>query len=355
MTTVTGLTAARMAEIEAASIVDGEVVGDNLILKKFDTSTIDAGNVRGPKGDPGDPGEDGVGIAAGGSTGQVLAKVDGTDYNVAWQTINRLASVGLEWTSYELELTDAEGIVMMYSTDPMTVTIPEDADTDFPVGTQISVVQANTGTVNIEGAEIDSSPGTYVTVGYPDLYLPTLLGNGAKVDLIKLGPNAWILVGNGNLLTTENGWQTFTPTIEATGADPSLGTSPEKHGIYIVDAWKRVSGYATVRWGGTGQTQGNGYYFMKLPQSYPGVNVDSSEYSPIGAISAGFSSLGHKHGMLHFDGLSGTPRTNWAIGAVDADDETPGASFLGHNIPDRSAWSDCENIHYVFQYQHDDS
>lgn len=53
MATVTGLTAERMAAIEAASVVDGEVVGDNLILTRFDDSTIDAGNVRGPTGSPG--------------------------------------------------------------------------------------------------------------------------------------------------------------------------------------------------------------------------------------------------------------------------------------------------------------
>jgi hypothetical protein len=50
MTTVTGLTAARMEAIEGASVVDGEVIGDDLILTKFDTTTINAGNVRGPAG-----------------------------------------------------------------------------------------------------------------------------------------------------------------------------------------------------------------------------------------------------------------------------------------------------------------
>lgn len=50
MATVTGLTAARMIAIEAASIVDGEVVGDNLILTKFDGTDIDAGSVRGATG-----------------------------------------------------------------------------------------------------------------------------------------------------------------------------------------------------------------------------------------------------------------------------------------------------------------
>lgn len=50
MATVTGLTAARMLDIEAASVVDGDIVGDDLILTKHDGSTIDAGNVRGPAG-----------------------------------------------------------------------------------------------------------------------------------------------------------------------------------------------------------------------------------------------------------------------------------------------------------------
>lgn len=51
MATVTGLTAARMAAIEAASIVDGEVVGDDLILTRHDSTTVNAGNVRGTSGD----------------------------------------------------------------------------------------------------------------------------------------------------------------------------------------------------------------------------------------------------------------------------------------------------------------
>lgn len=50
MASVTGYTAARMQEIENAAIVDGEVVGDDLILTRFDTTTINAGNVRGPIG-----------------------------------------------------------------------------------------------------------------------------------------------------------------------------------------------------------------------------------------------------------------------------------------------------------------
>jgi hypothetical protein len=45
MATVTGLTADRMLEIEAASVIDGDVIDGELILTKHDGSTIDAGSV----------------------------------------------------------------------------------------------------------------------------------------------------------------------------------------------------------------------------------------------------------------------------------------------------------------------
>jgi microcystin-dependent protein len=56
MATITGLTKARMLEIEAASIVDGEVIGGNLILTKHDGTTINAGPVVGPQGPAGPTG-----------------------------------------------------------------------------------------------------------------------------------------------------------------------------------------------------------------------------------------------------------------------------------------------------------
>lgn len=58
MTTVTSLTADRMLAIEAASVVDGDVVGDNLILTRHDGSQINAGSVRGPQGSQGPVGQD---------------------------------------------------------------------------------------------------------------------------------------------------------------------------------------------------------------------------------------------------------------------------------------------------------
>jgi microcystin-dependent protein len=58
MATVTGLTAERMLEIEGASVVDGEIIGDHLILTKFDGTTIDTGAL--PPGPTGPQGPAGV-------------------------------------------------------------------------------------------------------------------------------------------------------------------------------------------------------------------------------------------------------------------------------------------------------
>ena len=43
MGTITGLTAERMLEIEAASVVDGDIVGDNLFLTRKDGTPLNAG------------------------------------------------------------------------------------------------------------------------------------------------------------------------------------------------------------------------------------------------------------------------------------------------------------------------
>jgi microcystin-dependent protein len=63
--TVTGMTADAMEAIAADVVVDGTVNGSgHLILTKHDASTIDAGDVTGPKGDTGDTGPTGpLGIA----------------------------------------------------------------------------------------------------------------------------------------------------------------------------------------------------------------------------------------------------------------------------------------------------
>jgi microcystin-dependent protein len=57
MATITGLTAERMLEIEGATVVSGEIVGDHLILHKHDGTTVDTGPFPpGPQGPVGPAG-----------------------------------------------------------------------------------------------------------------------------------------------------------------------------------------------------------------------------------------------------------------------------------------------------------
>jgi hypothetical protein len=89
MTEVTGYTAARMQEIEDSAIVDGNIVGDNLILTRYDGTTIDAGNVRGAVGPPGSTGDTAIAIVtsvtrpASPFEGQFIYETD-TNYVYSW-------------------------------------------------------------------------------------------------------------------------------------------------------------------------------------------------------------------------------------------------------------------------------
>jgi microcystin-dependent protein len=56
MATITGYTAAHMLELANENVIDGDVVGNNLILVTRGGTNINAGNVRGPTGASGPPG-----------------------------------------------------------------------------------------------------------------------------------------------------------------------------------------------------------------------------------------------------------------------------------------------------------
>lgn len=60
MATITGMTADRMLSIEAATVVDADVVSGHLILTRHDGSTVDTGSVVGPTGPQGLPGPTGA-------------------------------------------------------------------------------------------------------------------------------------------------------------------------------------------------------------------------------------------------------------------------------------------------------
>ena len=66
--------------------LDGElggVLSVSVLATSNSVLNMDLG-VPGPQGEAGEPGANGVGVPTGGSAGQVLAKIDSTDYNTEW-------------------------------------------------------------------------------------------------------------------------------------------------------------------------------------------------------------------------------------------------------------------------------
>lgn len=89
---------------------------------------------------------------------------------------------------YTLALTDAEGVVELNKSTAIELTVPADADVDFPLGTQIDVVQVGTGQASVVG-------DTGVTVNSFEGSL-ALAGQWAGATLYKRGADDWVLIGN---------------------------------------------------------------------------------------------------------------------------------------------------------------
>jgi microcystin-dependent protein len=124
MATVTSFTAARMLAMEADTIIDGNVVGDNLILIKKDSSTVDAGSVRGPVGPQGPDGNPTGTIIMGGwavaPSGYLL--LNGATVVGGTATYAALAAMYPSWVvGPNLVLPDTAGVVPLGGATPGVV------------------------------------------------------------------------------------------------------------------------------------------------------------------------------------------------------------------------------------------
>jgi hypothetical protein len=90
-------------------------------------------------------------------------------------------------TTYTLALTDANNRVTLSNTSGITVTIPPNSSVNFPVGTGIDLIQANTGQVTVVG-------GSGVTLNSAIGYKIRTLAAGCS--LIQIAANSWIMVGD---------------------------------------------------------------------------------------------------------------------------------------------------------------
>ena len=90
-------------------------------------------------------------------------------------------------TTYTLALTDAAKVVSLTNGSAITLTIPTNATTAFPTGTQILLYQGGVGQVTVGGAGVTiRSQGNKLKIA----------GQYGVVGLLKVATDEWVLFGN---------------------------------------------------------------------------------------------------------------------------------------------------------------
>jgi hypothetical protein len=126
-----------------------------------------------------------------------------TDGRIAWDTTEDKIVVGngtdeIEFSSslvkfnqqtasYTLALSDKDKMIEMSHTSANTLTIPPESSVNFPIGTQIMVLQTNAGQTTIaagSGVSVHATPGLKLRDQY------------SMATLIKRGSNTWIVTGD---------------------------------------------------------------------------------------------------------------------------------------------------------------
>lgn len=96
-------------------------------------------------------------------------------------------SINSQSASYILVLSDAGKMVEISNASANTLTVPADSTSNFPVGTQISILQTGTGqttVTNAVGVTINGTPGLKLRTQW------------SIATLIKRAANTWVLLGD---------------------------------------------------------------------------------------------------------------------------------------------------------------
>jgi uncharacterized protein (DUF2147 family) len=119
-----------------------------------------------------------------GATDQVLVVASGAP---AWAYKPNVAVNAQTGTAYTIALTDSGKLVELSNAAAITLTVPTNATTAFPTGTQIDLLQTGAGQVTVGGAGVTlQSEGTKLK----------LKGQYAAATLIKRATDTWVLIGN---------------------------------------------------------------------------------------------------------------------------------------------------------------
>lgn len=97
------------------------------------------------------------------------------------------SATNVRTADYTLLIGDDGIIVEANSASPITITVPLDSTTNFPIGTKITLIRTNTGDVTIAGAvgvTVNATPGL------------KLRAQWSAATLLKRATNTWLLMGD---------------------------------------------------------------------------------------------------------------------------------------------------------------
>lgn len=205
MATVRVFTYDRMLAIENNAIVDGDVVGDNLILTRYDSTTINAGNVRGATGPTGPAGD----VSTASMNAAILAAIPvgvildyiSTTAPTGWlamtgQTItNGQTLYPLLWAKLPATMKSGSNIVFPDTSGKVNVGYNA-TDTDFDAIGKVGGSKTHTLTqAQLPNATIDiDPPSTNITIDPPSTststtgsHIHTLTTAGTTVEYVASG------------------------------------------------------------------------------------------------------------------------------------------------------------------------
>lgn len=105
--------------------------------------------------------------------------------------VNNVTSATVAGTSYTLQLTDQQKLLLFSSATAVAVTIPLNSVVALPIGTQITLVQNNTGQMTISGAV-----GVTVTSTGSTANQPKTRAIYSAITVIQTSINNWLAVGD---------------------------------------------------------------------------------------------------------------------------------------------------------------
>jgi hypothetical protein len=126
-------------------------------------------------------------ISSAGSTGQVLTS-NGSSAPT-WQNIVIPPAIISEKTSaYTVQLVDSQTIIEMNSASAIILTIPADSSVNFPIGSNIDIVQTGTGQVEVQGEGgvtlLSKNSNTKTFSQY------------SGITIYKKAANNWVIIGD---------------------------------------------------------------------------------------------------------------------------------------------------------------